>query len=308
MNTLKFSKKSLLSTEQHNPDVHLEKTIKIANNNLKISIPTNLNIFITNKCNAKCFFCINHNYTNQDIDDELYYKSLNKTLEELDPNYFEITITGGEPTINKERFVKTLEICNQKGFKFRTISTNGLNLLSKYKGKELCNYLVENNAIHNINISRMSIDSNKEIMKAKTLSNEEIRKLANYFYMHDAEMRISCNLINGYVDNMDKIIEFVDYYRSIDVPTIMFRELVGEENQPIINDIFKPDKDFKKIDHSSDDIYEIDIYEYKDYIVKHYIQKKEIKNETINNLALRNGMLSINFNKRIIKDFRKENI
>ena len=231
MNTIKITKKTEISTEQHNLEVFKEKDINIFGKNINIYIPNNLSIFITNICNCKCSFCINNKYTNQDISDELYYKSLEKVLNELDPKYFEITITGGEPTLKKERFVKTIKICHKKGFKFRTISTNGLNLLSKYRGKELCEYMIENNTIHNINISRMDINNNKEVMGIDSVSNKDIEKLARFFNMHDAEMRISCNLMKNHVDTLEKILEFVDYYQNLGVPTIMFRELIGVSNR-----------------------------------------------------------------------------
>lgn len=305
MNTLKFTKKTEISTEQHNLEVFKEKDINIFGKNINTYIPNNLSIFITNICNCKCSFCINSKYTNQDISDELYYKSLDKVLNELDPRYFEITITGGEPTLKKERFVKTIKMCHKKGFKFRTISTNGLNLLSKYRGKELCEYMIENKAIHNINISRMDINNNKEVMGIDSVSNKDIEKLANFFNMHDAEMRISCNLMNNHIDKMDKLLEFVDYYQKLGVPTIMFRELVGINNNLKIKDIFKPNKEFKKIDHLIGDVYAVDVYEYKDNIVKHYIQKDNY-NKSVKATSLRNGILKIGFNEKIIKDFKEE--
>jgi len=307
MNTLKFSKISEVTTEQHNQEVFREKKIKIFDKKINIYIPNNLSLFVTNVCNSNCFFCINSKYTNQDDNDLFYYKTLEETLDELSPDEFEITITGGEPTIKVERFVKTLKMCHKKGFHFRTISTNGLNLLKKYKGKELCEYMVENGAVHNINISRMDIKDNKEIMGRDSLTNNDIEKLARFFYNHDAEMRISCNLINGYVDSMEKILEFVNHYQSLGVPTVMFRELVGVNNSIKMTDIFKPTKDFKKIDSIKAEVYDVEVYEYKDYLVKHYIQK-ECKGNSVKSTSLRSGILREGFDGDIIKNFKEEKI
>ena len=306
MNTLKFTKKSELSTEQHNQEVHKDKEIKIFDKKVNIYIPNNLSLFITNVCNSKCFFCINSNYTNQDKSDSFYYKSLKETLNELSPSEFEITITGGEPTIKIERFVKTLKMCYDYGFRFRTISTNGLNLLKKYKGKEVCEYMVENGAVHNISISRMDINNNKEIMGIDSITDNDIEKLANFFNNHDAEMRISCNLINGYVDSMDKILEFVDYYHNLGVPTVMFRELVGVKSSPKMIDTFKPNKEFKLIDYIVAEVYDVEVYEYKDYIVKHYKQKKNNNKTSVKNTSFRNGILREDFNGNIIKNFKEK--
>ena len=305
MNTLKFTKKSEVSTEQHNQEVYKEKETMIFDKKINIYIPNNLSLFVTNVCNSKCFFCFNSNYTNQDDSDEFYYKTLKETLNELSPDEFEITITGGEPTIKVERFVKTLKMCHDYGFHFRTISTDGLNLLKKYKGKEVCEYMVENGAIHNISISRMDIKNNKEIMGSDSITDEDIEKLANFFNNHDAEMRMSCNLISGYVDSMDKILEYVDHYQNLGIPTVMFRELVGVDNSIKMIDIFKPNKDFKKIDYINADVYDVAVYEYKDYIVKHYIQKENY-NTSIKSTSLRNGILREGFSGNIIKNFKEE--
>ena len=85
----------------------------------------------------------------------------------------------------------------------------------------------------------------------------------------------------------------------------MFRELVGINNNLKIKDIFKPNKEFKKIDHLIGDVYAVDVYEYKDNIVKHYIQKDNY-NKSVKATSLRNGVLKIGFNEKIIKDFKEE--
>ena len=108
MNTLKFTKKTEVSTEQHNLEVFKEIDTKVFGKKINIYVPNNLSLFITNVCNLKCFFCINEQYTNQDDNDQFYYKSLKETLDELSPEEFEITITGGEPTLKIERFVKAV--------------------------------------------------------------------------------------------------------------------------------------------------------------------------------------------------------
>ena len=93
-------------------------------------------IAVTELCQNDCYFCIN-NKTNNILQNyncsfNNYYKGLEKLLNELKNKNFEITITGGEPTLDLERFVKTLELCNYYNMKCRTVSTTGLNLLKEY--------------------------------------------------------------------------------------------------------------------------------------------------------------------------------
>ena len=151
----------------------------------------------------------------------------------------------------------------------------------------------------------MDIKNNKEIMGSDSITDNDIEKLANFFNNHDAEMRISCNLINGYVDSMDKILEFVDHYQNLGVPTVMFRELVGIKTSPKMIDTFKPNKEFKLIDYIVAEVYDVEVYEYKDYIVKHYKQKRK-NNNSVKNTSFRNGILREDFNGNIIKNFKEE--
>ena len=97
-----------------------------------------------------------------------------ETLNELSPREFEITITGGEPTLKIERFVKTLKMCHKKGFHFRTISTNGLNLLKKYKGKEVCEYMANKwheESFEKIVLGGIGADGMKERIHTYALTN-----------------------------------------------------------------------------------------------------------------------------------------
>ena len=142
-------------------------------------------------------------------------------------------------------------------------------------------------------------------MGIDSISNKDIERLGRFFENHDAEMRISCNLINGYVDTMEKILEFVDYYQKLGVPTVMFRELVGVKNCPKMIDVFKPNKEFKKIDYIVGAVYDVIVYEYKDYIIKHYIEKAN-SDFSVKSSSLRNGMLREGFNGNIIKNFKGE--
>ena len=303
MNTIKFSKITNLLTERHNLEVLNISKENIFNNKVDIYHPCNLNIFITNSCQNKCFFCINHKNRNIDISDEEYYNALEKALKELSNKGFEITITGGEPTLNPERFVKTLELCKKYNFPCRTVSTTGFNLLKNYNNKPLCQHMIENNFIHNINISRMHWDEdrNLEILNGLNITNSNIKTLATFFKLNDAEMRISCNIIPGYIDTFDKMLNFVDYYRGLNVDTVMFRELIGYKMKKL-NDILEltPKNGFEHLKTLYGFNYTVDVYRYKDMLVKHYKTKPNFDKSVIFSLALNNGILTDNFSGRNI--------
>lgn len=301
MNTIKFSKIENITTEQHNLEILDIREESIFGRTLKIYHPCNLNIFITNVCHNNCDFCINRDYSNTDILDKDYFNSLEKVLRELKGKGFEITITGGEPTLLKKRFVETLRLCKEYGFPCRTVSTTGLLLTEKYEGKSLCRHLIENDFIHNINISRMAISDfeNEKIFNCKNntrnISNKDISKLATYFKLNDAEMRISCNLLEGFIDSFPKMLEFVDFYRNLDVETVMFRELEGVGNPIRLKDIVNFTDEFKYIETLRGSAYIVDIYKYKDMLIKYYETNKDIPKDVIFSLSLRNGILRDGF-------------
>lgn len=310
MNTIKFSKITNLLTERHNLEVLNISKENIFNNEVEIYHPCNLNIFTTNNCQNKCFFCINHKNRNTDISDEEYYNSLEKALKELSNKGFEITITGGEPTLNPERFVKTLELCKKYNFPCRTVSTTGLNLLKNYNNKPLCQHMVENDFTHNINISRMHWDEDKnlEILNGLNITNSNIKTLATFFKLNDAEMRISCNIIPGYIDTFEKMLNFVDYYRKINVDTVMFRELIGRATKSLDSVLeLTQENGFDYLRTLDGFNYTVDVYRYKDMLVKHYKTKPNFDKSVIFSLALNNGTLKDNFiGKNISVNLKEE--
>lgn len=302
MNTIKFSNIENVATEQTNLENEFFEVATIFGKEYKIYKPCNLNIFITNICHNNCYFCFNNNYSNTDISDELYFQKLTDVLEELRGLDIEITITGGEPTIKKERFVKTLQLCKQYNLKCRTVSTTALNMLSEYNQKPLCQYLIENDFIHNINISRMDIDQIKceSIFGNKNITNDDIEKLAAFFKYNDAEMRISCNLISGHIDNFEKMLNFVDFYRDKTVETIMFREIQGQQDFIKLQNVVNFDDRFEYLKQLNSAVYQVDVYKYKDMIVKYYTQKTLKNNDALYALSFRNGDLTIGYSNNKI--------
>ena len=296
MNTLKFRNIAIPVAEQHNLELINTKEINIFNKNLKISEPCNLNIFITSLCNNNCSFCINKDYSGTDIDDNKYYKALEKVLDELTDKDVEITITGGEPTLKIDRFIKTMQMCRDRKLKCRTVSTTGIGLIELYKNREVCQHMIENKFIHNINISRMHYDENKnnKIFKGKVLTNKEIEKLAYFFDLNNADMRLSCNIINNYIDSFDKVLKYVEFYDELGVKDVIFREIIGENNIKMA-DIMKQSHDIEFIENLEGETYKVKVYKYKNKLVKHYITKNKLDNKIINSLSLRNGRLRVGF-------------
>ncbi len=329
MNTIKFSSIYDLKKETNNVEIYDIKKIKINGKDYKCYSNAQMSLYVTKKCNANCKFCINkyeERYRNAlELDDDNYFKSLNNVLDCLKSVNPKITITGGEPT-KSNRLVNILRLLKEKGFKLRTFSTNATGLLDRFEGKTILSHMISNNAINNINISRMSIDDeiNKKLMNVNQ-SNELIKSVFTFGKVNNMDMRLSCYLQKDGVNDLDSILEYNDFYERIGVETIIFRELVSLKNasheyndsiikiDKIFEDI-KNDPRFKYIKTENGMYYKVNIYRYKDKLVKCYQEKSGLGNKPSDDIIREfvfypDGNLDSGWNKKngIILKGRSEN-
>lgn len=291
MNTIKFSSIYDLKKETNNVEIYSIKNININNKNYSYYSNAQMSIHVNKLCNGSCWFCMS-NYEkrfqdSKDIDDESYFKNLEKVLCTLKNKNIPITITGGEPTISN-RLVKIMRMIKEKGYKTRTFSTNGTGLFNRYENKTIVAHLLENGIVNNINISRMVIDDNKnkQIMNINQ-TNDLIRRIFNFGKINGMDMRLSCNLQKNGVKNLNDILEFNSFYDSLGIDTIMFRELIPLKDAPNsykdniikINSIFEEianNKEFKHLRTLDGMYYIVNVYRYKNKLVKCYQEKKDI--------------------------------
>lgn len=291
MNTIKFSSIYDLKKETNNVEIYSIKNININNKNYLYYSNAQMSIYVNKLCNGSCQFCMNKyekRFCNaKNINDESYFKNLEKVLCTLESKNIPITITGGEPTISN-RLVKIIKMINQKGYKTRTFSTNGTGLFGRYENKPILEHLLENGIINNINISRMVIDDNKnkKIMNINQ-TNDLIRRIFNFGKINGMDMRLSCILQKSGVKSLKDILEFNDFYDNYGIDTIMFRELIPLKDTPNfykdnvikISSIFEEianNKEFKYLKTLNGMYYIVNVYRYKNKLVKCYQEKKDI--------------------------------
>ncbi len=232
----------------------------------------------------------------EELNDEEYYNSLDYYLDFFKDIKPWVTITGGEPTISK-RLIPTLKKLKDKGFKIRTFSTNGSHLLDKVDNKPIIQYMLENNVLNNINISRIAIDDNEnsKIMKLniKDSNNDNLRKIATFANTNDIEIRLSCNLLKEGVNDLKTILEFKDFYNKLGIKTVMFRELIplsyDKDYHVNIDNIFKEIEDnneFKLLKKMEGMYYTVKVYRFNDNLVKCYKEKKKVDNSIIREFVI----------------------
>lgn len=300
MNTLKFTRKTVKTTEQHNLSVNDVYHETIFGKNILFYHPINLNIHITNLCDHDCPYCFVSNLGTSiycECSENVYQKSLVKIFDELKGKDIEVSLTGGEPTQRPDRLVYTMKLCQEYSFKCRTISTNGDYLLDKHKGKPIIQHLIDTGFVHNIELSLHDEETDEK----------KLRRLVDFCELNEAELRISKCLESNKIDNIGKIIKTLMYYNfHFHIDSIIFRELVNWPG-PKLQDIMQDDyvkQTFKQIDFKQSAFYDVYVYEYDDFIVKHYVDKYNIKFPGA--LSFKDGILRLGFNGEIIRDFTED--
>lgn len=198
MKNIEFKKKTCMN--QYGEQTELTENI----------IP--LYIVTTRKCNTHCKFCTFHN-GKSDID-------LVKLKEAIDWLYRFCSIptvhfTGGEPTLELEKIVQISDFVKQNDKLTTTsVNTNGTRL----------NDLINIESLDNIALSRhcLTDEENFEIFgsnKVPTL--KQIDNFKDKYKIH-----LSCNLIKGYVDSYEKIIQYLENAASVGVNDTGFVSLM----------------------------------------------------------------------------------
>lgn len=159
-----------------------------------------LHLKCTDRCNAKCKFCVEQGCViNENADD--FLKSVDKMLNELAKNdiLYSVSVTGGEPLVFS-KFKELVKILKSYPIQFLTMNTNGL---------YVPRYIEDiDNTFDFIDISRHAIDDedNNNIFRNKMLTLDELKELKQN--LTTTKMRIQCV--------MDKVRTISDMNRFIE--------------------------------------------------------------------------------------------
>lgn len=304
MNTIKFQPITKKRTETHNVEVYSIKKMKFGEKEKQISSEAGLSIYVTNKCNAKCSFCMNMYEDNflkcQELQESEYFNRLEYILEYLKPIKPAVLITGGETT-KSAKLPQILKMLKEKGYKIRSFATNGSGLLDRIEGKTVVQHMLENGAVNNINISRMHYDEekNNKIMKiSEGITRNQLKQVMTFLNTNEMDARISCNLQKEGISTLEDMLTFKEEYKKLGADTVIFRELIPVDSKkekstayernrieikPIMEEIDK-NSEFKHIRTMEGLQYIVEVYQYKDSLVKCYQEKEKQNPEIIKDL------------------------
>lgn len=206
----------------------------------------NLSIFTDDYCNADCKFCVAQlRFENKGLmyqkckihSDEEYFKRLDYVLNYLKPLNPSVSITGGEPTKSK-RLPEILRLIEKYDYRKRTLTTNGSGLLDEMEGKSVIQHIVDNKFSHlNISKAHYNEDINKEIMRYETgyCSNDMLKTIIAFSKANNLRPRMSCILLKSGISSLDQMIEYMNYYQSIGIDNVIFRELMDYDKDSMTN-------------------------------------------------------------------------
>lgn len=253
MNVIKILPVTDIATECHNPMLSEYRKVCLKGKVINIKVPCNIVLFVTDKCPYNCSWCINRenkvNEYKNEIDQEQYLLAVFDLLAELEKankainnDNFEITITGGEPTIDLIRFTSILQSIHMYKIPIRTVSTTGHYLFETVNNVPLYQHMISHGAVNNVNISRHAIDpkENSEIfgVKKEPLSIEQIEMLSDVFRLNGGELRVSANINAHEKYGIHTWKDIKRFMHSIKARSFIFRDLVNSDSK-YFDDIYE---------------------------------------------------------------------
>ncbi|WP_437762057.1 radical SAM protein [Sorangium sp. So ce281] len=206
----------------------------------------NFSIYSRQPCNAKCHFCVEELrpasrgrslsvQKSVEDDDGRYFDAMAASLEALRPLDPTISVTGGEPS-HDPRLPRILALGQAHRGRKRTLTTNGSGLLQQREGKRVIDWIVDTGVQH-LNISRAhpDHDRNARLMVMKDgLRADELRSVVAAASAGGTRVRLSCVLLDGQIDAVEPIVDYLRFARSLGVDNVIFRQLMKTDPAAVV--------------------------------------------------------------------------
>ena len=185
----------------------------------------NLSIVLPGDCNANCSFCFwrkeQSKKKSKECNSTRYMHRLKKHLAKLPENFYQISLTGAEPTMSPV-FQQVLEAIQPYRSKFTKIvlTTNGTGLPHHQN--------TWNRKIDHINISRHHASQllSDKIFGSKQLTENQITAMCNYANEFGIDVTLNCVLTSA-IANQGDIHKFIIFAKSVNASAVCFRKQLG---------------------------------------------------------------------------------
>lgn len=204
----------------------------------RIYANANLSVYSAQVCNARCPFCVEElrpasrggaleGQRAVEREDARYFAALEATLRALAPLDPSVSVTGGEPS-KDPRLPRILRTLQAHQCRKRTMTTNGSGLLDVVEGRPLVEWIGATEVAH-LNISRAhpDTDRNGALMRLPDqLPLDGLKRVIRRAAGAGTRVRLSCVLLAGAIADVDGILEYAAFARSIGVTEVIFRQLM----------------------------------------------------------------------------------
>lgn len=166
-----------------------------------------LHLKITNKCNAKCKFCVEQNSICEELPDNVL-RNTKLALEELKSTglLFSVSVTGGEPLLFP-KFKELCELLQSFNIPFLTMNTN-----AKFINKNNIDLIDKTFRWINISRHRINDEDNSNVFHSNQATIEDLKWIKNN--LSTCKVRIQCVMDHIYtpeeMNTFTKAFSFAD--------------------------------------------------------------------------------------------------
>jgi molybdenum cofactor biosynthesis enzyme MoaA len=229
----------------HNSTARRTLKVELWGRPIEIYANANLSIYSAQTCNARCAFCVEElrpasRGTALELqreiepDDERYFAALSEVLSALRAINPSVSVTGGEPS-KDPRLPRILRTLAQHGARKRTVTTNGSGLLDPVDGRALIDWITDS-GIQHLNISRAHSDHerNAKLMRFEEgLALDDLAEVVRRASRGGTRVRLSCVLLEGAVDGVERVLDYLDFAEQLGVDNVIFRQLMKTDPQTV---------------------------------------------------------------------------
>jgi pyruvate-formate lyase-activating enzyme len=179
----------------------------------------NFSIVVPGPCNASCDFCFWRKNNCRNISSD-YIKKLEHVLISLPEQFYQISFTGGEPTLSPY-FGRIIELIDTKRYPHTVLTTNGSKL------KE--NVDLIKGVVKHVNISRHATHDqlNQQIFGTTDVPNaKSLERLCESLNTVGIDVTFNAVLDKGFKSKED-ITEYIQFAKSCGASGVSFREKHG---------------------------------------------------------------------------------
>lgn len=181
-------------------------------------------------CNARCPYCIAKMTPKNNVCKEIKWRGFHKGVEFAKlHNVSTVLLTGkGEPTLFPDLIDSYLD--KLSGFPFVELQTNGLVLQEEVYEKRLKSWYWKGLTTVVLSVAHYDSKKNDEVFGWKGEKSLDLVALIKKLHEIGFSVRISCLLLEGYIDSLIEVDNLVNWAKEHEVEQLTIRELGSPEN------------------------------------------------------------------------------